>query len=80
MYDNTKLQSLRVNSSVILINYIFKNDGEPTIVITRKSKVLKTGTIEVPQQIREKGEKIANPPPATTRLLRDVNQLNPWYW
>lgn len=72
LYDTSKLKTLTGDSTVILMNYIFKNEGEPAIVITKNTKVLKTGTMEVPQDILEKGKRIANPPPAVTRPIKAV--------
>lgn len=72
VYDSSKLKILSPSSTVIVMNYIFKNDSEPTVVITKNTKVLKTGAMEVPQGIMDKGEKIANPPPAVTRPIKDV--------
>ena len=54
------------------MNYIFKNEGEPAVVITKNTKVLKTGTMEVPQDILEKGKRIANTPPVVTRPIKAV--------
>lgn len=39
VYDSTKLKTLSGDSTVIVMNYIFKNEGELAVVIT---KVLKT--------------------------------------
>lgn len=54
------------------MNYIFKNEGEPDVVITKNTKVMKTGTMEVPLDVLEKGERIENPPPAVTRPIKAV--------
>lgn len=45
LYDMTKKDTLRVGSTVMLMNSIIKNDMK-TIVITNKSKVLKTSPLE----------------------------------
>lgn len=71
VYDTTKLKTLSANSTVIGMNYIFKNEGEPD-VITKNTKVMKTGTMEVPLDVLEKGERIENPPPAVTRPIKPV--------
>lgn len=72
VYDTTKLKTLSANSTVIVMNYIFKNEGEPAVVITKNTKVMKTGTMEVPLDVLEKGERIENPPPAVTRPIKAV--------
>lgn len=72
VYDTTKLKTLSANSTVIGMNYIFKNEGEPDVVITKNTKVMKTGTMEVPLDVLEKGERIENPPPAVTRPIKPV--------
>uniref|UniRef100_K1PRK1 Uncharacterized protein n=1 Tax=Magallana gigas TaxID=29159 RepID=K1PRK1_MAGGI len=71
-YDTSKLKTLSGDSTVIVMNYIFKNEGEPAVVITKNTKVLKTGTMEVPQDILEKGKRIANTPPVVTRPIKAV--------
>lgn len=71
-YDTSKLKTLSGDSTVIVMNYIFKNEGEPAVVITKNTKVLKTGTMEVPHDILEKGKRIANTPPVVTRPIKAV--------
>lgn len=44
VYDSTKLKTLSGDSTVIVMNYIFKNEGELAVVIT---KVLKTNSFTI---------------------------------
>ncbi|XP_062590718.1 uncharacterized protein LOC134252294, partial [Saccostrea cucullata] len=75
VYDTTKLKSLNADNTVILMNYIYKNENEPTVIITKNTKVMKTGAMEVPHATMEKGARIANPPPAMTRPIKDIKTL-----
>lgn len=74
VYDSSKLSTgtLQENSSVILMNYIFKNETEPAIVITKNTKVMKTAQVNVPNSLVERAVAIANPPPAATMALKNV--------
>lgn len=57
LYDMTKKDTLRVGSTVMLMNSIIK-----TIVITNKSKVLKTSPLEdVPRERIQEGHALACP-------------------
>ena len=49
VYDHPKLKSMTSGITVILMNYISKHE-EGTIVVTKNSKVLKTGEMEVPTE------------------------------
>lgn len=46
-YDIFKLKILSGDSIVIVMNYIFKNEGEFVVVIIKNMKVLKIGIMEV---------------------------------
>lgn len=60
-YDMTKKDTLRVGSTVMLMNSIIKKDMK-TIVITNKSKVLKTSPLEdVPRERIQEGHALACP-------------------
>lgn len=50
--------------TVMLLNFILKNDVGKSIVITNRSKVLKTGPIEVPAVLIKRRKDKACPPPA----------------
>ena len=71
VYDKVHLATMKVGGTIILMNYIFKNE-EQHIIITKNSKVLKTGVVEVPDDKCAKAVLLANPPPADHRLIRDV--------
>lgn len=74
VYDSSKLINMQASATIILMNYIFKNENEATVVITKTTKVLKTAHMDVPEHLMEKGAAIANPPPAATLALRDVKR------
>lgn len=74
VYDSSKLNNMQASATIILMNYIFKNENEGTVVITKTTKVLKTAQMDVPEHLIEKGAAIANPPPAATLALRDVKR------
>ena len=71
VYDKVHLATMKVEVTIILMNYIFKNE-EQHIIITKNSKVLKTGVVEVPDDKCAKAVLLANPPTADHRLIRDV--------
>lgn len=66
LYDRTKEKTLQKGNSVILMNYIFKTEPSESIIITKNSKVMKTSNLEVGQELLDRAELIANPPPAVT--------------
>lgn len=73
LYDMTKKDTLRVGSTVMLMNSIIKKDMK-TIVITNKSKVLKTSPLEdVPRERIQEGHALACPPPAETVEIKAVH-------
>lgn len=74
VYDTSKLNNMQASATIILMNYIFKNENEGTVVITKTTKVLKKAQMDVPENLIEKGAAIANPPPAATLALRDVKR------
>ena len=76
VYDDNKLVSMTVGNAVMLTNYIFKTTPEPMIIITAKSKVMRTASITVKDELREEAARIANPPPAATVPLSQV-KLSP---
>lgn len=73
LYDMTKKDTLKVGSTVMLMNSIIKKDLE-TIVITNKSKILKTSPLtDVPKERVEEGHALACPPPAKTVEIKAVH-------
>lgn len=66
LYDRTKENTLQKGNSVIFMNYIFKTEPSESIILTKNSKVLKTSNLEVSQELLDRAELIANPPPAET--------------
>lgn len=58
LYDKTKETTLQKGNSVILMNYIFKTEPSESIIITKN--------LEVGQELLDRAELIANPPPAVT--------------
>ncbi|XP_069125544.1 uncharacterized protein [Argopecten irradians] len=57
-YDSTKFQHFSVGSAVLLRNFIDK--GEDNIVLTKFSKVFRTGQMEVPQNLAEEATKLVD--------------------
>ncbi|XP_061162729.1 uncharacterized protein LOC133171950 [Saccostrea echinata] len=72
LYDMTKENMLQQGSSVILMNYIYKTDPTESIILTKNSKVMRTSNIDVGQELLDRGELIANPPPAETIPIKRV--------
>lgn len=70
LYDRTKETTLQKGNSVILMNYIFKTEPLELIFITKNSKVMKTSNLEVGQELLDRAELIANPPPAETISIK----------
>lgn len=66
VYDRTKETTLQKENTVILMNYIFKTEPSESIIITKNSKVMNTSNFEVGQELLDRAELIANPPPAVT--------------
>lgn len=58
VYDRTKETTLQKENTVILMNYIFKTEPSESIIITKN--------LEVGQELLDRAELIANPPPAVT--------------
>lgn len=58
LYERTKEKTLQKGNSVILMNYIFKTEPSESIIITKN--------LEVGQELLDRAELIANPPPAVT--------------
>ena len=54
------------------MNYIFKNETEPAVVITKSTKVMKTAQVNVSNSLVERAVAIANPPSAATMVLKNV--------
>ena len=76
VYYQTKIIPYKEGSTVMLLNYVFKADPSPTIIITTKTKVMKTSDLEVPDEYWAKAALIANPPPAECLTLKKV-KLSP---
>jgi hypothetical protein len=74
VYDTSKLAGLSDSSSVILMNYIYKNEAEASVIITKNTKVMKTAPLDVPEYFLERAKSITNPPPAETLPLKDVKK------
>lgn len=73
LYDSAKLHLMKEGQTVMLLNVILKNDvGKSSIVMTNKSKVLKTGPMEVPASLIQRGKDIACPPPAAEVNIKTV--------
>ncbi|XP_061170755.1 uncharacterized protein LOC133180207 [Saccostrea echinata] len=66
LYDIDKLPSLKVSDTVMLTNYVFKLDPEPVVVLTKVSKIMRTSSLDVPQNIIDEAKMISHPPPAET--------------
>lgn len=61
VYDSSKLMNMQASATIILMNSIFKNENEGTVVVTKTTKVLKTAHMDVPERLMEKGQ--PSPPP-----------------
>lgn len=72
LYDSAKLHLMKEGQTVILLNVILKNDVGKSIVMTNRSKVLKTGPMEVPASLIQRGKDIACPPPAAEVNIKTV--------
>lgn len=69
----TKKDTLKVGSTVMLMNSIIKKDLK-AIVITNKSKILKTSPLtDVPKEKVEEDHALACPPPAKTVEIKAVH-------
>ncbi|XP_062605362.1 uncharacterized protein LOC134267157 [Saccostrea cucullata] len=64
LYDSSKLDVVKLGHTVMLLNVIIKNETVRSLVITNRSKVLKTGPLDVPESLVTQGKEIAFPPPA----------------
>ena len=53
-YDASKLNIVKEGTTVMLINVILKSEGGKSLVITNRSKILKTGPLEVPEFLVKK--------------------------
>ena len=72
LYDASKLNIVKEGTTVMLINVILKSEGGKSVVITNRSKILKTGPIEVPEFLVKQGREIACPPPAAEVDIKTV--------
>lgn len=72
LYDSAKLHLMKEGQTVMLLNVILKNDVGKSIVMTNRSKVLKTGPMEVPAPLIQRGKDIACPPPAAEVNIKTV--------
>lgn len=72
LYDSAKLHLMKEGQTVMLLNVILKNDVGKSIVMTNRSKVLKTGPMEVPASLIQRGKDIACPPPAAEVNIKTV--------
>ena len=73
LYDLTKKETLRVGTTVMLMNTIIKRDMK-TIVITNKSKVLKTSPLaNISEERIKEGHALACPPPADRVQIKSVH-------
>lgn len=72
LYDSAKLPLMKEGQTVMLLNVILKNDMGKSIVLTNRSKVLKTGPLEVPAALIKQGKDIACPPPAAEVDIKTV--------
>ena len=72
LYDQDKLEHLRLMDTVMIMNYVLKSDPEPIIVLTKVTKIMKTSNIDVPADIARKAHLISNPPPASMVTLKDA--------
>ncbi|XP_052696184.1 uncharacterized protein LOC128174758 [Crassostrea angulata] len=76
LYDSAKLHLMKEGQTVILLNVILKNDVGKSIVMTNRSKVLKTGPMEVPASLIQRGKDIARPPPAAEEEIERSVRVN----
>lgn len=72
LYDSAKLPLMKEGQTVMLLNVILKNYIGKSIVLTNRSKVLKTGPLEVPAALIKQGKYIACPPPAAEVDIKTV--------
>ena len=72
LYEQDKLEHLRLMDTVMIMNYVLKLDPEPIIVLTKVTKIMKTSNIDVPADIARKAHLISNPPPASMVTLKDA--------
>lgn len=70
LYDTSKLSQIREGSTYLILNSITKKEPTPSVVITKMTKMCKTGSIadSVPEDIRQRASTFAHPPQQRPRL------------
>lgn len=55
LYDISKKANLADVTSVIVMNYIHKTEPTEGIIITKNTKIMKTSDVDVPTDIKNRG-------------------------
>ena len=74
-YDPAQFSRLSVGNTVLVRECIRKmEDTQPTIIVTKASKIFLTGAIDVPEHHQVEANNILNPPPAETLPIKSALQ------
>ncbi|XP_061165364.1 uncharacterized protein LOC133174295 [Saccostrea echinata] len=73
LYDVSKMDTFKVGCTVMLLNSIIKKDAVRSIVLTNRSKILKTGPVAVSESLRKEALEMACPPPAEMVDIKAVH-------
>ncbi|XP_062600005.1 uncharacterized protein LOC134261598 [Saccostrea cucullata] len=78
VYDVSKASSLKVASTVMLLNVIIKRESR-AIVMTNRSKLLMTGPFAeaIPAQLVQQGLELACPPPSELVAINKIKSSTP---
>lgn len=74
LYEVDKLQLLKAGECVVLSNYVYRVDPHPTIVVTAVTRVMKTSSFAVPEDVETTAKAIANPAPAKIITIQDAKR------
>ena len=71
LYDISKLSQIREGSTYFILNSITKKEPTPSVVITKMTKICKTGSIadSVPEDLRQRASAFAHPPTAEIKTI-----------
>ncbi|PIK46449.1 hypothetical protein BSL78_16696 [Apostichopus japonicus] len=73
VYGEEKLVNFIVGNTILIINANVKTQIDKCIIITKQTKVIKTSSISVDEQIQTQAERLANPPPADNVKLQEIH-------
>lgn len=74
LYEVDKLQLLKAGECVVLSNYVYRVDPHPTIAVTAVTRVMKTSSFAVPEDVETTAKAIANPAPAKIITIHDAKK------